>query len=372
MRDAWRDHTLTGPCRRWEERPLRTDRTSACLECLVRHAAATVCPRCGGDRSVDLRDPDGRARALRRIASGEPPRRTRRSAVKAWRSFLQRLSRRLEPHFDDGYPSFLFNWKLWAVWIAFWTLFGAIFQPFPLPDKRWFMQAVFGAIAPGWAGIMIAVPMLVLSLLVAALIVAGTLFIPCLAIDGARALLGGLPDALHRARRRPLTLALDAHDTALSPARQTKSPPMRGVVKARTPLRAPLSGRACAAYRLVGDAASGPIDDAALGELELELSDGTRAVLSTSAASVDLPVPGARVAVEGNDALSTFLADRSVPRSAARVRLAEAVLADGDEVEIEGAATIEHTQSDGYRQTTPILRLEPPPGGCVRIRRVAD
>ena len=145
----------------------------------------------------------------------------------------------------------------------------------------------------------------------------------------------------------------------LDPAAERIS--VEGVVRVTRPCRAPLSGRACAAFRVVGAGPTGPIDDAGVGAFEVLTSDRGVVSVDTSAATVALPVfgPPTPIAAPPPAELREFLAVRGAMPERGVVRLAEAVLSDGDRARVTGtaeqlAARLEYR--DGY---VPVLRERP-------------
>jgi len=124
----------------------------------------------------------------------------------------------------------------------------------------------------------------------------------------------------------------------------------RGHVHVRFSVRAPLSGRPCAAWRVMGKGPSGPIDDAGLGGFDVHL-DG-RAVARVEAAwgFVDLGPMEAPTTRIPDDALADFLRPRGRLPQGAACALSEAVLVEGDEVEVRGVADVELI-TDGMRES---------------------
>jgi hypothetical protein len=120
-----------------------------------------------------------------------------------------------------------------------------------------------------------------------------------------------------------------------------------GRVLADRTLEAPLSRRACVAFRVTGTSGADRVDDAEAVPFALLLDDGTRLAVQAPPARVRVataPVPaepGAR------DRLRPFLVRRGL-RGDADLRLAEGTIAAGDRVRVSGAvaggAVMESTQ----------------------------
>jgi hypothetical protein len=108
---------------------------------------------------------------------------------------------------------------------------------------------------------------------------------------------------------------------------------VRGVVRARGRLVAPLSGRECIAYRLVGEGRHGLLDDALGGRFEVVLSDGSSVEVDGSVGTFDLPISEEplRSLETTSPELDAWLAARGADRT---VRVRESILEGGDLVEV--------------------------------------
>lgn len=124
-----------------------------------------------------------------------------------------------------------------------------------------------------------------------------------------------------------------------------------GVVTRVRPVDAPLSHTPCAAFRLQGETAAGPVDEAGAGQFTLALDDGRFLDVDAREAQVRATVPPAGV-VRADAALTRLLSDRALAPSAGPLRLAEAVVREGDRVWVR-ATPETATHSDGYRDADP-------------------
>jgi hypothetical protein len=126
---------------------------------------------------------------------------------------------------------------------------------------------------------------------------------------------------------------------------------VRGVAReGERSLRAPLSGARCIGFRLVGHVGHARIDDAALADLAIELP-GEVAVARSRSAVMLARVTGAPVRVltdAQRERVALFLKDRDLPMTD-DLELAEALLVDGQEVVVHGAADSERHTGVGYR-----------------------
>jgi hypothetical protein len=115
-------------------------------------------------------------------------------------------------------------------------------------------------------------------------------------------------------------------------------PPARitGVVRAIEAFESPLSRAPCVATRLVGEGPLGPIDDVAAAPFEVETEAGERVRVSPERARFELALEAAPRAVRPDRALEAFLEARGVFPRRGVVALAEALLVEGERVEVEG------------------------------------
>lgn len=122
-----------------------------------------------------------------------------------------------------------------------------------------------------------------------------------------------------------------------------------GTLRVTRAVSSPLSHVACAAYRLVGTAPGGDVDEASAGELRLEADDGRVVSVDARQAQVRLAPPRPPFPVVRPDAaLMRLLAERALEPTRGPVALAERVLRDGDRVRVRG--TLGTTRSgESYR-----------------------
>jgi hypothetical protein len=127
-------------------------------------------------------------------------------------------------------------------------------------------------------------------------------------------------------------------------------PRVAGHVHVVRAVTSPLGGRACAAFRLTGIGPGGLIDDAEVGVFDVMRVGRAVARVDGAHALVDLGAMPAVTprAVDGR--LVDFLRARGDLPDGAGCALAEAVLLEGDPVEVAGAATVEIVAS-GPRET---------------------
>jgi hypothetical protein len=127
---------------------------------------------------------------------------------------------------------------------------------------------------------------------------------------------------------------------------------VRGRARARASRMSPLAGRPCVAFRLVGTSMGGHVDDAGYVDFDVVPDDGTSAVrVAGEAASFDLMVAEPSHVAAPSQALVDFLADRGLFPLAGPLHLSEALLVDGERVEVVGVVA-EEGASEGYRETT--------------------
>ena len=122
---------------------------------------------------------------------------------------------------------------------------------------------------------------------------------------------------------------------------------IRGTVRMRGGIRAPVCGEEVAAFRLFGSTPDGPIDDGAATRFEIMSAEDLPVVVEGASALVDL-APGEVGDVDLSSELATYLHHRSPFRPKPPVLLAESVLRDGDPVEVIGSFT-ERAAPAGYR-----------------------
>jgi hypothetical protein len=126
---------------------------------------------------------------------------------------------------------------------------------------------------------------------------------------------------------------------------------IRGRVRLVAPVIAPLSGERVAAFRLLGNAFGGEVDDSGGGVIEVDPDDGGAPIrIDLSAATIALDVDDSDDAVTPSEELRHFLTERWLYPDAGPVRVAEASLVDGDPIELDAVVSAEATP-EGYRQT---------------------
>jgi hypothetical protein len=143
---------------------------------------------------------------------------------------------------------------------------------------------------------------------------------------------------------------------------------VRGVVRVSAPLTSPVGGAPCAAFRVVGEAPGGRVDDAGLTSFEVVGDAGEHVVVRGGVGTVVLDVDAHARVVRPDGQLARFLEERGAFPALGPVRLAEAVLAPGDRVVVEGRAE-ETLHADGYRDMRATLVLRDAPDAPLVIRR---
>jgi hypothetical protein len=144
---------------------------------------------------------------------------------------------------------------------------------------------------------------------------------------------------------------------------------VRGKVRVTEPVASPLSGLSCAAFRLLGAGANGPIDDAGGGAFEVIAGGAGPVRVDARRASLALEQFGKRITLRPKGKLLDFLRARACALTPGEVHLEEALLRNGDEVVIEGTCD-EAPEALGYRETTTARRFKELDGSPLIIRRV--
>nr|MDQ3037870.1 hypothetical protein [Myxococcota bacterium] len=148
----------------------------------------------------------------------------------------------------------------------------------------------------------------------------------------------------------------------------------QGRVRARATLVAPLSGRPCVAWRLVGEGPHGPIDDARAVPFMLTGEGGEADVeVDATIASIELAVPVAEpVQLRDPSAeLAAWLRARGADPAVAPIFLREAILEEGAEIEVIGTSS-RQTRADGYRGSSTRDVLADLPGSPLIVRPPVD
>lgn len=126
---------------------------------------------------------------------------------------------------------------------------------------------------------------------------------------------------------------------------------VRGRVRVLSGVIAPLGGAEVAAFRIMGQAWGGTVDDSGGGVIEVIPEDGAAPIridLCSATISLDASEPEREVAP--SEALTRFLEERWLYPTRGPLRISEATLADGDPVELD-AVVLASTSPEGYRQT---------------------
>ncbi len=132
----------------------------------------------------------------------------------------------------------------------------------------------------------------------------------------------------------------------------------------------PVGHERCAAFRVVGDAPGGAIDDAGIAPFEVVGDDGEVCVVSECVGTVSIEPESPARTVRPDDALRAFLDERGAYCELGAVRLSEAVLREGDAVIVDGVAD-DTLRSDGYRDSRTVRALRDVPGAPLVIRRAS-
>lgn len=307
---------------------MRTDRTSLCTDCAVRFPAADRCPRCEGTAVFDLSRASARRKALRTLKKGVD------------RFSPERLSvGELLTTIYVKYGILLLT--LVAAWFGY-RLGGTIVAAF-----LYGVLALWGAVA-------------------AFFVLAGVFYALSLIVRLLWLILGSVLRLLRppRARVIPRILAID--DQELLP--ETGGSEVRGHVRARETIPSPLGHAACVAFRVVGEGPLGEVDDAGGTSFDVVMDDGRTVLVELGDASIALEVDASPRTVRPDAKLRAYLDERGIFPERGPVRLAEALLHDGEAVVVVGArAAIE--EADGYRGSKSIAVMKERAGTPLVIRR---
>ena len=305
---------------------MRTDQTMLCTRCAVRFAPAKRCPRCGGSRLHDLRRAHDRKTAL-------PLLRAVASSRAEW----------LGEFVERGLVAYV-RW-------GFALLTGAAFLIGLIDTQSTGLAMVVALIAAGAQTLLV----VVLVGLVSAVSVLARVF-AAIVRPLAR---GGVPRPL---RRQVLPLPAPVATATIERKR------FHGRVRCANPLVSPLGHERCAAFRVVGDAPGGAIDDSGIAPFEVVGDDGEICVIAESAGTLSIEPESSARTVRPDDALRSFLEERGAYCELGAVRLAEAVLRDGDRVIVDGVPD-DVLHADGYRDSRVVQVLRDVPGAPLVIRR---
>lgn len=308
---------------------MRTDQTMLCTRCAVRFAPAKRCPRCGGAHLHDLRRAHDRKTALpllRAVAS---------SRVEWLTDAVERVL--------VGYVRWGFGLVTFAAFIV----------------GRVELSSTGGAVLiAGLAAVAQVFVVVVLVGLVSAISV-------IVRIVAAIARPFGRERASKPGRRQ--VLPLPAPVAAATTERQR----FAGRVRCRSPLMSPVGHERCAAFRIVGDAPGGVIDDSGIAPFEIVGEDGEVCVVAEAVGTVSLELENSARTVRPDDALRMFLDERGAYCELGVVRLAEAVLQEGDRVVVDGVAD-DTLRADGYRDSRIVRVLRDVPGAPLVIHRATE
>lgn len=171
------------------------------------------------------------------------------------------------------------------------------------------------------------------------------------------------------ARRRPVQ-PLGLEIAELSPtAGHPDRVRLRGRVRALEKMASPVSRTPCIAFRLVGETSAGAVDDGNAATFEL-VSGKDRYRVEMGDATLDIPIGTAPSLQSVEPDLQEFLARRGLFPERGPVQLSEALVTDGDLVEVE--ATIdERLANEGYRHSETVCVLEDRPDAPLIVRRLA-
>jgi hypothetical protein len=287
----------------------------------VRFAAQERCPRCSGQTLFDLRD-----------------RKARRDALRALKVAGASGSIRID-RIGAGYIRYVIP-----------AVAGLVF--------------LYGAITQSVLAALIMTFIAVWALLAGLLMFVGAAYLLWLVwrfvVVAVRLLLPGTRKA--PAHRRIITT--DEHE--VGPGAELVE--ARGAVRVKSPVPSPLRHRPCAAFRLIGQGPLGDIDDAGGVPFEVVLDGGQRVQVDPTHASIAIEVDEEAAVVRPDQELARFLERRGVFPDRGPVRVAEAVLRDGDRVVVEGACDL-LTEADSYRVARPIPVFRERPGAPLVIRR---
>lgn len=228
------------------------------------------------------------------------------------------------------------DWRAWALPPLAWLLLLLAFQV--VTDGAWFVTQPTDHVLK--VVVAVALGTVVIWLLLSpALVIAVGLFSK-LTIDLDRALLSLL-------LQRPVSLS------ALLKAR-TAAPPHIGRALPTAPLVAPLSGKPCIGFRLVGVVDGLELNDAWLGDFELEHASQAAARVAATGALLVLSIgtpDDLSLSAEQSERLSAYLDARGIPSPLESVRLAEALLESGAEIRVWAAQSEERADAAAdYRQ----------------------
>ena len=238
--------------------------------------------------------------------------------------------------------------RFWIAWLVGIAMSSCIWSPAVLVLSR---SGLWADVLPGLLGgaAMVAVPLLMF-------------------LNAPYWMLG--PEAMAaraeaKARRERTVPPVAVSDPVADP--ELDSVAVVGIAKGVETLVAPISGRPCLGWRVVGHGPAGPIDEADVIPFEVAVSEGTVGVVA-DAASLRLNVGGASQSTLHAAAIAELERRWTFPRHG-RVRVRESILRSGDRVEVEGAPR-EELRREGYRGQTARPAIGEVPGVPLVISQV--
>jgi len=308
---------------------MRTDQTMLCTRCAVRFPPAKRCPRCGDSRLHDLRRAHDRKTAL-------PLLRAVASSRADW--LAEAVERALVAYVRWGF----------ALITAVAFVVGGLETS---SMSGGFLVAMLAAIAQ----IVVVVALVGISSVISVLArVFAAITRPL-----------GRSGPARPVRRQVLPLP------APVAAATTERKRFHGRVRCSSPLISPVGHERCVAFRIVGDAPGGVIDDAGMTPFEVVREDESVCVIAESVGTIAIEPDSAARTVRPDDALRAFLDERGAYSELGAVRLAEAIVREGDHIIVDGVAD-DTLRADGYRDSRVVRVLRDVPGAPLVIRRASS
>ncbi|HUH05008.1 MAG TPA: hypothetical protein VML75_23585 [Kofleriaceae bacterium] len=335
----------------------RSDRFMVCAECGLRTHQAARCPSCA-EPLLDLRDDIEREQACRQLLQSASYRQP------GIIGFFHRLRRRAKRALArlPLWPKLIIYPMLAVLWVI--GVMCAMVGIWLVACLCAFAGAGLGLALGYWLRLAIGSG------------TAGTiaLFAPLCLGFGAGGI-GGLL-ALDKltswlARRREQLIAAGALRLRVpelpAPDLRADITTFSGCVVAADTVRAPVSGRRCAVFRLRGQGKHGVIDDGDATRFEIRGADGQRAVVEGEGAWLAIDDSGEPRQLTPDGELAEFLRPRGALIDLGAVELREIVLVDGDRVIVEGAAE-DVADPNGYRDSSFVRQFRDRDGAPLVIR----